>query len=251
MIQSRTRLYYERARDLFQRARTVFLSPSAAEKYRAEIRRRAFTTIEQERRWGESQASGWGSTREGTQVTRSIIVTVIKQFKLQSMLDVACGDFVWMPLALEQLPIDFKYVGCDIVPALIERNTAAYPQYEFSVLDFVTDKLPCCDLIFCRDALQHLPVVDIKTALESFSNSGASYLLASTHLRRSGWKNARECRVGQCRDRNLLLKPFDLPDPIAVFSEEDPSHKFLGFWKLPFDKGWPDGRGARGETSLS
>jgi len=152
------------------------------------------------------------------------------------MLDVACGDFAWMPFVLEQAPEGFKYVGCDIVPALIERNAAAHPRYEFKVLDFVTDPLPSCDLIFCRDALQHLPVADIKRALKNFSESGAGYLLASTHLRRFGWRNARECRAGQCRDRNLLLKPFSLPDPIAVFAEQDGSHKFLGLWKLPFQE---------------
>ena len=241
MIDSRVKLYHERARDLFQRARMVFLSSSAAEQYRAAIRRRAFMTIEQERRWGDSQASGWGSTRERTKVTQGIIATVIKQSEVQSMLDVGCGDFVWMPLVLQQLAGGFRYVGCDMVPALINRNAAAYPQYEFKVVDFVTDELPSCDLIFCRDTLQHLPIADITTALQNFSRSGGKYLLASTHLRRFGRRNAQECRVGQCKDRNLLLKPFNLPDPIALFSEQDPSHKFLGLWKLPFERGHRDG----------
>jgi len=236
MINSRIKLYYERARDLFQRTYMLFLSSSEAERHRAETRRKAFATIERERRWGDSHASGWGSTIDYTTVTQGIVATVIKQFELKSMVDVACGDFAWMSVVLQLLPTDFKYIGCDIVPGLISRNTAACPQYEFKVLDFAEDDLPRCDLMFCRDALQHLPVGDIKKALQNFSRSGSKYLLASTHLRKFGWKNARECRVGQCRDRNLLLKPFDLPDPIMVFSEEDESHKFLGLWKLPFAK---------------
>lgn len=211
-----------------------FRSPSAGEEYRAAMRRKAFVAIEHERLWGESHASGWGSTPDYTKVTQDIVSTVIDQFQLKSMVDAACGDFAWMPLVLQRVTSDFKYTGCDIVPALIERNAAAYPQHEFRVLDFVADDLPVADLIFCRDALQHLPVADIKKALHNFSRSGARYLLASTHLRRTGWRNARECRVGQCRDRNLLLNPFNLPDPIAVFSEQDASHKFLGLWKLPF-----------------
>lgn len=234
MIDSRSKLYKERAMDLYLRVRMLFLSSSTAETHRAAIRRRAFATIERERRWGDSHASGWGSSGARTKQPQAIVAHVIKQFGFRSMLDVACGDFAWMPPVLQQVPDGFKYVGCDIVPALIDRNTAAHPQYEFRVLDFVIDTLPSCDLIFCRDALQHLPVADIKKALQNFSGSGAGYLLASTHLRTFGWRNARECRAGQCRDRNLLLKPFGLPDPIAIFSEQDASHKFLALWKLPF-----------------
>lgn len=236
MIDSRFKLYKERAADLYQRARTAFLPSAEAENQRPEIRRNAFITVEQERRWGESHASGWGSTAEYTKVTQRILETVIKQFDIRSMLDAPCGDFAWMPFVLQQQQNGFHYLGCDIVPALIKRNANTYPQYDFKVLDFVSDTLPPCDLIFCRDALQHLPVADIKQALQNFSNSGSKYLLASTHLRRSGWKNARECRAGQCRDRNLFLKPFNLPDPLMVFSEQDASHKFLGLWKLPFVK---------------
>lgn len=84
----------------------------------------------------------------------------------------------------------------------------------------VVDQLPPCDLIVCRDALQSLPVPDIKKALETFSRSEAKYLLCSIQLRRFGWRNGREMRVGRCRDRNLLLDPFNLADPIAIYSEQ-------------------------------
>ena len=30
-----------------------------------------------------------------------------------------------------------------------------------------------------------------------------------------------------------MLRPFDLSDPVAIFGEQDPSHKFLGLWELP------------------
>lgn len=234
MIDSKIKLYKERAMDFFLRTRSLFLPVKDAEASRAAIRRRAFATIERERRWGGTHVSGWGSAGERTLRPQAVLSQVIEEFGIRSMLDVACGDFSWMPAMLEQAPQGFKYVGCDIVPALIERNASAFPQYEFRVLDFVTDPLPSCDLILCRDALQHLPVADIKKALKNFSESGSGYLLASTHLRRFGWKNARECRAGQCRDRNLLLRPFNLPDPIVIFAEQDQSHKFLGLWKLPF-----------------
>ncbi len=88
-----------------------------------------------------------------------------------------------MPVFLQKLNKDFKYVGCDIVPGLIQQHKINYPQFEFYNLDFVNDSLPVCDLIFCRDAMQHLPIKDIKKALVNFSNSGAKFLLTTTHLR--------------------------------------------------------------------
>jgi hypothetical protein len=234
MAEPRSKLYWDRLAHAVHSASLLLLPPARAEARRASVRQQVFATIERERRWGQSHASGGGSTLEYTTTTQAIVRQVVSQFGIQSMLDAPCGDFAWMPAALQSLPEGFLYTGADIVPSLIERNASAYPHHTFRVLDIVSDDLPACDLVFCRDTLQHLSVPDIHKALQNFSRSGSRYLLTTTHLRRSGWRNARECRTGQCRDRNLLLPPFDLPDPIVIFSEQDTGHKFLGLWRLPF-----------------
>lgn len=234
MMSRGSRRAIEQFRDRWERLVTGLLPAEAAERRRAAYRGRAFEIIESERRWGDEHASGWGSTPEYTRVARDIIVEVAQRHGIRSMLDIPCGDFAWMPLVLERLGHGFRYVGGDIVPALVEHNSATHPRHEFRVLDIVRDNLPPCDMIFCREALQHLPLADIHSALRNISRSGAGYLLASTHLRRTGWRNRQECRVGRCRDRNLMLPPFNLPDAIAVYAELDPKHKFLGLWKLPF-----------------
>ena len=211
----------------------LFISKSKKKDYRAKIRRNAFNVIvDNIKDYGGTDFSGAGSTMDVTKKTREIIETIVNQFKIASMLDMPCGDFTWMPLVLEKLPKDFKYLGGDIVPFLIERNRKNYPQYDFKVMDFVNSGLPKFDLIFCRDALQHLSIAEIKEALENFSKSGSKYLLTTIHLRYPRWKNKRDCRTGSCRDRNLIIEPFNLDDPIVIFSEEY-SHKFLGLWKLP------------------
>jgi hypothetical protein len=217
---------------VLQKLQMMFLTKDRKEKYKAGIRKSAFSLIEKEKKWGEEHTSGWGSTVAYTKNTRAIIENIIRDYGITSMYDAACGDFVWMPLVLKNLPDDFKYIGGDIVPALISSHTEKYPQYEFRNIDFVYDEIPKCDLIFCRDALQHLPVEDIKIALNKFLNSGAKYLLATTHLRRYGWKNGENIKMAKCRDRNLMLRPFNLHDPLVVYSEQDESHKFLGLWKL-------------------
>jgi len=225
-------VYRERIQDICRKTFTFFI-PSKKEKLENEERKNTFNTIYGEKRWGDDNLSGGGSSIDYTQNTRSVICKVINDLNCNSMLDAACGDFEWMPLVLKQMKSDFKYIGCDIVPSLVEQHKNQYPQYEFRQVDFVNDKLPECDLIFCRDALQHLPIADIKKALRNFSKSGAKYLLTTTHIRYPKWKNKRDIRVGQCRDRNLLLEPFNLPNPVVIYNDSEISNKFLGLWELP------------------
>jgi hypothetical protein len=210
----------------------AFMTPDRRRRFASDVRRAAFVRIMREERWGES-LSGGGSTVDYTQATRSIVERVIHQNDIRSMLDAGCGDHVWMPEVLENLDDRFEYIGADIVPELIESNRRNHPGRRFEVIDFVQDDLPACDLIFCRDVIQHLPVRDAMAVLRNFSSSGARYLLTTIHLRRYGWRNRRDKRVGQCHDRNLMLEPFSLADPVAIFSERDAGHKFLGLWELP------------------
>jgi SAM-dependent methyltransferase len=197
-------------------------------------RRDTFVEIMKRGIWGSAgNESGGGSTIDYTAKARDIVLHVVEQYQVRSLLDVACGDFSWMPLVLERIRGEFRYVGGDIVPALVERHRQSHPAHEFLVLDCVCDDLPACDLVLCRDMLQHLPVADIKAALRNISRSGARFLLATTHLRQVGWRNRRDIRVGKCNDRNLLLGPFNLGNPVAIYSEEDAGNKFLGLWVLP------------------
>ena len=199
-------------------------------------RKEAFELIYEEEYWGQNVKSGGGSTLEATQVTRKIMLKIIKDYDIKSIVDVACGDLTWMPLVLDELKGSAKFTGCDIVESLITEHKKKYPQYSFKHLDFVEDNIPEGELIICREALQHLPIKDIKQALKKFSASGAKYLLATTYLRTSVFKNKRDIRPGRCRNRNLIIEPFNLPNPLVIYSEElKGSDKFIGLWSLPFD----------------
>jgi 2-polyprenyl-3-methyl-5-hydroxy-6-metoxy-1,4-benzoquinol methylase len=204
-------------------------------KTKSQARKEAFTAIYKNHYWGKENLSGDGSSLDATKHTREIILKVIKEHNINSIVDVACGDFVWMPLVLEKMAADFRYTGCDIVESLISAHKEKYPQYGFQSLDFVEGKIPPGEMIICRDVLQHLQVEDIKKALANFSESGAKYLLATTHIRRFGIRNRRNMKTGRCRDRNLLVAPFELPNPLVIYSEQYVGQdKFLGLWELPF-----------------
>ena len=204
-------------------------------KVKTETRKNAFTSIYKQHYWGDKNLSGAGSSLDATSVTRDTVLNIVRQYDIKSIVDVACGDFVWMPLVLKELNNTVDYTGCDIVDHLVTEHQQAYPDYTFQNLDFVEAPIPQVDRIICLDALPHLPVPDIIKALNNFSNSGAKYLLATTHLRRFGLRNRMNIRPGRCRDRNLMLAPFNLPNPIVIYSEQHQGYdKFLGLWSLPF-----------------
>jgi hypothetical protein len=200
-------------------------------------RKSAFSRIYATQYWGSENLSGAGSSIEATRLARQAIQRVVANYQIRSIVDVACGDFVWIPLVLEQLGPQVSYLGCDIVDSLISQHQQRYPQYSFQQLDFVENQIPSGDLILCREALQHLPVQDIKRALLNFSQSGAKYLLATIHLKRYGLRNYQNIKPGRCRDRNLLMPPFNLPNPLEIYAEEEGyKDKWLGLWRLPFNQ---------------
>ena len=75
-----------------------------------------------------------------------------------------------------------KYLGVDIVPALIVRNRQLYQtdQRTFAVQDITKDWLPDADVILCRDCLIHLSFTSIKAAISNFKKTSATHLLCTT-----------------------------------------------------------------------
>ena len=71
------------------------------------------------------------------------------------LVDLGCGDF-----NVGRQLVDYvdRYVGCDVVPELIERNRREfrYPGLTFEVINAVEDDLPDGDIVCVRQVLQHL-----------------------------------------------------------------------------------------------
>jgi hypothetical protein len=150
------------------------------------------------------------------------------------MLDAPCGDLFWMkevPLELE------RYIGADIVAALIVENTRRFggPTREFRHLDITRDTLPRTDLILCRDCLVHLPVAAILAALKNFKRSGSRYLLTTTFTARA---DNPDIPAGQWRTLNLQAAPFNFPAPEQLVNERctegggQYTDKSMGLWKI-------------------
>ena len=192
-------------------------------------RRRVFDYIYHAHGWGGESVSGAASSMERTQAIRAALPEVIRATGARVMLDIPCGDCHWIRQVA--LPVE-RYIGADIVEALIEGNRRQWagPGRSFVVCDLVEDPLPEADLVLCRDCLIHLSLRLARRALENVRRSGARYLLATTFV---GARN-RPIVTGQWRPLDLCRAPFDLPAPEGLINEAHPEfpNKALGLWRL-------------------
>ena len=186
--------------------------------------------------WGDKYShSGTGSNLIETGTLRKEIPTIIEKYKIKSILDIPCGDFYWMKdLDLK----DIKYIGADIVPDLIKKNTKEFTanNINFKILDLTSDRLPYSDLIFCRDCLVHLSFEDIFKALENIKQTKSKYFMTTNFLFRD--KN-HNIATGNWRTINLCKPPFNFNSPIENLLENcsegkdnEFTDKALSIWEV-------------------
>lgn len=211
MIKRRIRRLYRR---FFPYGRT---NPTNAERFSEVFRRRVWAT--------GSSASGEGSERDSPCVTHSVAVLrhVVKEFGVQSIADVPCGDFHWFDLFLDDHPA-ISYVGYDVVDEVIKQNALRHPERVFVTLD-VTQQAPGqADLVFCKDLINHLLERDVWSALANIVASGSRYVLITSN---KGFSNSELnlTRPGASRLLDLTLPPYNLPPPIQ-------GDHYLSLWSV-------------------
>lgn len=183
---------------------------------------------------GTESLSGVGSTLFQTRVVRRELPILFKELAVRSVLDIPCGDFHWM----REVDLgSVEYIGADVVEGLVRANNERYrqPGRRFEVVDLIAGPLPAADLIFCRDCLVHLPIADIKSALQTIGDSGATWLLTTTFLE---CQHNRELDAAGWRALNLERPPFNLPPPERIILERcteaggRAADKALGLWRI-------------------
>src|SRR5262249_8800590 len=141
------------------RAKSLFMSERGR-------RRRIFQDVYKDNLWGNDGISkyfsGFGSRGEAVEGYVGRMAELFKDKTVEfgppiTIVDLGCGDFQVGSALMGKLP-NLVYVGCDIVPELIEHNTKLYAtdQICFRQLDIVADPLPKGDVYLVRQVLQHL-----------------------------------------------------------------------------------------------
>ena len=124
--------------------------------------KKKFELIYKSNFWSSKESvSGLGSEYKNTINLRNEMVKLIKNYKIESILDAPCGDFNWINSLINK---NLKYIGGDIVWDLIDQNNKIYKNDNiiFIPLDITSDKLPNSNLMICRDCLIHLSFKNIK-----------------------------------------------------------------------------------------
>ena len=186
-----------------------------------------FSSIWTENSWGDPETrSGSGSTMNNTVELRTNLSEIFSSLGIRILADAGCGDLNWMKELTGQLRF---YFGYDIVPELVGELRSRYGDRVncfFTSADVVMTSLPECDAILCRDCLTHLPLDAALMALKRFRQSGARFLLATTHsVGRNIWVSS-----GGWYTIDMTAPPFNLPAPQRLI--HDGGAKMLGVWDI-------------------
>jgi SAM-dependent methyltransferase len=191
--------------------------PLKVEEFQQRSAKEVFTLIHDRNYWNSAESvSGTGSEVGQAAALIEELPALFKSFGITSMLDIPCGDFNWM----KEVDLSgVRYIGGDIVEALVEANKERFkqrPELEFRVVDLIADPLPTCDLVMVRYCLVHLSFADIERALGNIRASGAKYLLATTFTEHP---TNTDIVTGDWRPLNLQRAPLNLPAPVQVIDE--------------------------------
>jgi len=118
------------------------------------------TTYNELRFWQQRYASGLdsGPGSGGAEAAWKVeqIVQACKRRRIESILDLGCGDGRVGRAVVERIP-GATYLGIDQAPAALEQaRKVALPEMAYGEFDLTVAELPQADLVLCLDVLFHL-----------------------------------------------------------------------------------------------
>ncbi len=137
------------------------------------MRARTFRRIYRRGHWGGEGRDFYSGDRSYAPETIDPYVSAVRSFLATRatrpvVVDVGCGDFT---ASSRLVDLARSFVGCDVVPELIERNRRLFVRdgLEFAVLDAVADPLPRGDVVIVKQVLQHLCNAEIDAIVRKLS----------------------------------------------------------------------------------
>mgnify|MGYP001159461346 CR=1 FL=1 len=201
-----------------------------------ELKKKIFTSIYKSNHWVQNgdllpeefvSVSGHGSnvnTKQHLNLMNNFN-EIIKKYKINSILDMPCGDFLWIRKIIENENIE--YLGIDIVEELINKNKENYKKTNINfqaidIIDFQTNTK--FDLVLIRDLFIHIKNSDIVKILNNLKSMNIKYVILNSYNNEEN----KDVTIGQHRKINLLKEPFNLSEPIHFFNDyEDDKFCYL------------------------
>jgi hypothetical protein len=133
---------------------------------------------------GDKSKSGPGSEGEDAYLKTNIVDMIIAEFKLNTIIDIGCGDFYWASKLENMFSLD-KYIAIDVSKYIIEENKYKYkiPQVSFfnsnmsneeENKQFINEDIDLCIMF---DVLGHCLQNEIDNIINFLMNSKIKYLL--------------------------------------------------------------------------
>jgi SAM-dependent methyltransferase len=185
-----------------------------------------FAYIYRQGLWGRDPAqpfrSGTGSLPEFSQPFEDFAVRLIEAAAASSIVDLGCGDFQVSRRILERLVRPVRYLGLEVVAALVEHNRAAFgsESVRFAIAP-AEGEYPEADVMIIRQVLQHNSNANIARILAKARRS-CRYLLIAEHVPERpraanlDIRTGHETRLGFGSGVFVDRPPFDLPVEEAV-----------------------------------
>lgn len=196
---------------------------SAAKRHggirRASSHEHSFEQIYKNGLWGsKGGGSGPGSELGEMWPTVILLADFINKKKIDRVVDLSCGAMAWWPTVLALTKRDVHFIGLDVSADVISRNKsrlASFPKMEFRVDNALSCRIDACDLLVCRETLNHLPIEDAKEIIERMVRSEAKYIAITQNrlIENNRGDENREIKFGSAfkyTDWNLSLQPFCL-----------------------------------------
>ena len=196
-----------------------------------------FDKVYSKRQWAHGNkhtpGSGSGSTWKATIRVRKGLLALIEKYDIKSVLDAPCGDLTWMRHLLPTFSeLNVTYTGIDIVSSVIRVNKRYESSFvNFQHIDLTSSELPKADLVFSRQAMQHLNSEDNIKFLSKLNPRWHAYFMATTY---DTVENQNFVRVSGPDNVliNLREPPYNLPTPLERVLEQARVQVYVSLWNV-------------------
>jgi hypothetical protein len=164
-------------------------------------RRLAFSRVYRKGAWGsDGQRFYSGDGSRGAPVDAYVEAVSRELDNPDTIVDLGCGDFTVGRELVKRFP-NARYIGCDIVPAIIKHHQQAYgsDRVSFRGVDMVSGPIPAGDVHLVRQVFQHLSNADILRSLDNLRGSPCLIVSESQPLVRTGPVNPDKQAGGDVR----------------------------------------------------
>jgi 2-polyprenyl-3-methyl-5-hydroxy-6-metoxy-1,4-benzoquinol methylase len=181
---------------------------------------KVFSRIYRTNQWGADH--GEGSSIEYSKVFLKFLNSFVHALRIRSISDIGCGYSNMMKILMKD-HIGVDYIGCDAVDFVIQNNKKYNTSHnmKFSVTECIKDtaNIPICDLLICKDVLQHLPNKVVANILPKL-RTRCRTLMIITDVLESSAKHYKSPNCAMGGDRVFVegKYPLNVLDFVHVFS---------------------------------